>query len=274
MPFFLIAFMKNFSRMIIAIFVAYLLVCMTLSRGGVSSKLMFHPPKPGYSWQSPGVIRLDGDPSRVLAAIWLPNSEATKALLYFHGNAEDIANGMHIFRGLHDAGFSVLAVDYPGFGMSDGRPTESSVYASAEAAYAQLTETFSIAPSNIVVLGLSIGSGPACYLAEKHKDVGGLVIHSGFTSAFRVVTRIRLFPIDPFPNLVRMAKIECPKLFLHGTRDEVVPYQHGVKLFSAASEPKFMITVDGAGHDDLPYRMGMGEYFDTIRDFAYGVPSR
>ncbi len=266
--------MKKLRRIIIDIVAAYLLVCMALTTGCVSSKLMFHPPKPGYSWQSLDVIRLNGDSPKALAAVWLPNQQATKAILYFHGNAEDIANGPHIFRGLHDAGFSVLAVDYPGFGMSDGTPTEGSIYASAEAAYAQLTETFNIAPSNIVVLGLSIGSGPACYLAEKHKDVGGLVIQSGFTSAVRVVTRIRILPVDPFPNLARIGKIKCPKLFLHGNQDEVIPYQHGLALFSAASEPKRMITVDGAGHNDLPYRMGMAKYFDTIRDFAYDVPSR
>lgn len=230
---------------------------------------MFHPPQPGYSWQSPNVIRLDSDSSKALAAFWLPNPKATKAILYFHGNAEDIANGAHVFRGLHDVGFSVLAVDYPGFGMSDGTPTEGNVYASAEVAYAQLTETFHIAPSNIVVLGVSVGSGPACYVAEKHKDVGGLVIQSGFTSAVRVVTRIRLLPVDPFPNLARIDKIQCPKLFLHGELDEVIPYRHGVKLFSKATEPKRMITVEGAGHNDLSYRMGMANYFETIRDFAY-----
>lgn len=166
--------MKKLRRIIIDIVVAYLLVCIALSTGCVSSKLMFHPPKSGYSWQSQDVIRLDGDSSKALAAIWLPNPEATKALLYFHGNAEDIANGMHIFRGLHDTGFSVLAVDYPGFGMSDGTPTESSVYASAEVAYAQLTKTFNIAPSNIVVLGLSIGSGPACYWLKSTKTLEAL----------------------------------------------------------------------------------------------------
>lgn len=262
--------MKKLRRMTLAIVVVYLLVCMALSTGCISGKLMFHPPQPGYSWKSEGVIRLADDATGELAAIWLPNPDATKALLYFHGNAEDIANCKHIFQGLHAAGFSVLAVDYPGFGMSDGKPTESGVYASAEAAYARLTETLNIAPSNIVVLGQSIGSGPACYLAEKHKDIGGLVIQSGFTSAFRVVTRIRVLPIDPFPNLARMDQIECPKLFLHGNRDEVVPYRQGVKLFSAASEPKAMITVDGAGHNDLPYRMGLAKYFATIRDFAYG----
>ncbi len=263
--------MKKLRRMILTIVVIYLLVCIALSTGCASSKLMFHPPKSGYSWQSPNVIRLNSASPKALAAVWLPNPEATKALLYFHGNAEDIANGMHIFRGLHDVGFSVLAVDYPGFGMSDGRPTESSVYASAEAAYAQLTETLTIAPSNIVVLGISIGSGPACYLAEKHKDLGGLVIQSGFKSAVRVVTRIRILPIDPFPNLARVARIECPKLFLHGNQDEVVPYRHGLALFAKASDPKLMITVDGAGHNDLPYRMGMTKYFETMRNFAYGA---
>ncbi len=72
-------------------------------------------------------------------------------------------------------------------------------------------------------------------------------------------------------HIARMRKIDCPKLFLHGTQDNTVPYRHAEKLFSVASEPKVLIPVPGAGHNDIPYRMGMMKYFTAIRDFAYNV---
>jgi hypothetical protein len=156
----------------------------------------------------------------------------------------------------------VLAYDYPGYGLSAGKPTEKSVYASAEAAYRFLTERRNIAPSDIIVLGRSIGSGPACYLAEKY-PVGGLVVEAGFTSAPRVLTRIRILPFDPFPNIRRVPNIACPKLFIHGTADDVVPFSHGKALFAAAREPKTTRWLDGAGHDDLMLVLG-DDYFKTL----------
>ncbi len=100
------------------------------------------------------------------------------------------------------------------------------------------------------------------------RPVGGLVLEAPFLSAPRVVTRIRILPIDPFPNLKSIKKVKCPILMFHGTDDRVVPYTQGKALFARASEPKQFVSVEGGDHNDFPTVMGLGAYLQTIRDFA------
>jgi|GEM_PF-77266 len=249
----------------IVINLAIIYVGATLVGGYMINSMMFHPHAPTYSWDDPHVVNI-GTAADPIAAMWLPNAETNKVFLYSHGNAEDIGDLAGVLQGFQRAGFSVLCYDYPGYGLSAGKPTEKSVYASAETAYCFLTERRKIAPSDIIVLGRSIGSGPACYLAEKF-PVGGLVVEAGFTSAPRVLTRIRILPFDPFPNIRRIPNIDCPVLFIHGTADDVVPFSHGKALFEAAYKPKEHLWVEGAGHDDLMLVLG-DDYFKALDRFA------
>ena len=124
------------------------------------------------------------------------------------------------------------------------------------------------AASNIVD-GFSIGSGPATELAAT-KPVGKLVLEAPFLSAPRVVTRIRILPIDPFPNLKMIKDVKCPVLIIHGTKDSVIPYRHGKELFELANEPKRFISVQGANHNDLVFVMGAERYLKEIEEFARG----
>ena len=106
-----------------------------------------------------------------------------------------------------------------------------------EAAYAYLVNELGVAPQRIIVLGRSVGSGPATYLASR-KPVGALLLESPFVSAFRVVTGIPILPFDKFNNLSRIGQVHCPALVVHGTADRVVAFWHGRKLYEAANEPK------------------------------------
>jgi pimeloyl-ACP methyl ester carboxylesterase len=227
------------------------------------NKMMFHPHEPDYSWDTPHVVNV-GDETTPVAAIWIPNAETNKVFLYSHGNGEDISDLASIFADFSRAGFSILGYDYPGYGLSAGKPSEQSAYAAAETAYRFLTERCGVAPSDIIVLGRSIGSGPACYLAEKF-PVGGLVVESGFTSASRVVTRIRILPFDPFPNIRRIRNISCPKLFIHGTDDRVIHVSHGKALFAAAKEPKELLVIDQTGHNVM---LEVPNYFERLKAFV------
>ena len=247
----------------------YALACVLLSTGCVANRLMFHPPAATYRWQTPGIVKLD-TPAGPIAALWLENPESNKVLLYFHGNAEDVGHGFPVYAAFRDAGMSVLCVDYPGYGPSAGAPSEKGVYASADAAHAYLTQTRGVAETNLVVMGLSIGGGPACYFAEKHPEVDGLILQSAFTSAFRTVTRVRILPVDPFPNIARIARIPCRKLFLHGTADTIVPHSHAVALHDKAGEPKTLVDVPGAGHNDLVAVMGFDRYVALVAAFVKG----
>ena len=213
----------------------------------VVNAAMFHPPRPPYGTDLPGLVSM-GPPEAPVAGVWSPAPGATRAVLFSHGNAEDLRYVRDRLALLNRLGLSALAWEYPGYGPAPGKPTEKSVYAAAETAFRHLVEERGFAPSNIVVCGYSIGSGPACWLAERHPDVGALLLIAPFKSAVRVVTRVRLLPFDPFPNLARLARTRCPVLVLHGTADRVIPSWHGETVAAAAGGRGRFVPVPGATH--------------------------
>jgi pimeloyl-ACP methyl ester carboxylesterase len=230
------------------------------------NSILFQPHEPEYTWQTPYIINI-GDEGMPVAAYWQPHTNAIATLLYSHGNAEDIGDLREVFNALAQSGISVLAYDYPGYGLSGGKPSENRCYEAAEKCYSFLTTQKKIKPEDIIILGRSVGSGPACYLAEKY-PVRGLVLESGFLSAQRVLTRVRLLPIDTFPNIERIKAISCRKLFIHGTHDSVIPFWHGKKMYELSTGMKQVHWVPEAGHDDLLLCIGLESYTKRIKEFS------
>lgn len=212
-------------------------------------KLMFHPPRPPYGEDLPGLVRID-DPGGAVAAVWSPAENAEGAILFFHGNAEDIRFCGRDLQRFNRLGWSALAVDYPGYGLTGGKPTEKGAYRAAEAGWRFLAETQGIPAGRIVVAGFSIGTGPACWLAAR-KSPAGLLLFAPFKSAVRVVTGIRILPFDPFPNLANVKRVSCPVAVVHGTRDDVIPYAHGQAVATAAGDRATFFSVPGADHNHL-----------------------
>jgi fermentation-respiration switch protein FrsA (DUF1100 family) len=124
------------------------------------------------------------------------------------------------------------------------------VYADIDAAFAHLTTALGTPPERIIAYGRSVGTGPAVDLAAR-RPVGGLVVESGMTTAFRVLTRIPLLPGDRFRNIDKIGRVRCPVLVMHGRVDDIVPLSHGQALWAAAPEPKRFLWMDGAGHNDF-----------------------
>ncbi len=168
---------------------------------------------------------------------------------------------------LAEGGYTVASVDYPGYGLSDGSPDEAGCYRNVHRLYYWLVETRGFKPEDIIVDGFSTGSGPAVELAAA-KPVGGLILEAPFLSAPRVMTKVRILPVEPFPNLKRIGDVKCPVLFFHGTSDRVIPYEHGMALFGLAREPKRFVSIDGGDHNDFPAVIGVDEYLREIRNFA------
>ena len=231
----------------IAAFLALLYAAASCVGCAVMNAAMFHPPKPPYGTDLPGLVAM-GPQDAPVAGVWSPAPGATRAVLFSHGNAEDLRHVRDRLALLNRLGLSALAWEYPGYGLTPGKPTEKSVYAAAETAFRHLVEERGFAPSNIVVCGYSIGSGPACWLAERHPDVGALLLLAPFKSAVRVVTRVRILPFDPFPNLARVPRTRCPVLVLHGTADRVVPCSHGEAVAAAAGDRGRFVPLPGATH--------------------------
>lgn len=194
--------------------------------------------------------------SVTISAEWHPVPSAKKTILFSHGNGEHIGQLRTLIKSWQAMGFSVLSYDYRGYGASEGSPSERGVERDIEAAWHWLVNTEGIAPGDIVIYGRSIGGGPSAWLAAR-VDCGGLVLESSFTNLLLVPTRgVRILPFDPFPTIKRLPKIDAPLLIVHGTHDQLIHPFHAERNFQAAAEPKQLLWIEGAGHNDLHTRTG------------------
>ena len=255
--------LKSVTRICIAVFV----LALVIGTGCINS-IMFHPEmcRGGYRETTSGYVDIGTNGVKIAAVVRGPE-HGKKALLRCHGNAENMVQTLWAVGELCAEGYTVAAVDYPGYGLSDGSPDEKGCYRNVHRLYDWLVEARGCKPEEIIVDGFSVGTGPAVELVAT-KPVGGLILEAPFLSAPRVVTKVRILPIDPFPNLKRIGDVKCPVLFFHGTEDRVIPYSHGRALFELAREPKRFITVEGGDHNDFPAVMGVDEYLQEIRNFA------
>lgn len=221
--------------------------------------LLFPAPAPAREVTGPGtLIHLplpEGPGGRSqTVAYWLPGTRTT-TLVYFHGNAEQLADAALLARLLQRTGVGVLAVEYPGYGLAGGAPSEAGLYAAGEAASLHLTQVLRIPPDQVVLLGQSLGSGVAAELALRGRG-GKLVLLSPYTSIPDLAAQ--LLPFLPARFLVRdrldtaskAPRITVPTLIIHGTRDEVIPC--GMARALAGLFPRAALhLVEGAHHNDL-----------------------
>lgn len=192
-------------------------------------------------------------------------------VLWFHGNMGNIADRVDNAKRLFERELSLFMVDYRGYGKSEGRPSEKGINEDGQAAYDYLLSR-GVAPENLIVFGRSLGSTVAIYLAGRNK-CAGVILESAFTNMADMAKQH--FPIIPgtggfklkFPSIDRIGSIDEPILFIHGNEDEIVPYEHGRRLFEAATAEKEFYTIEGAHHNDT-YLVGGREYFDRFKKFV------
>lgn len=229
-----------------------------------SDRMIFLPPAPSYR-DTPDVLRLPTAGGERIAALYRANPAAPYTMLFSHGNGEDLGWVRPLLPALGDLGFSAFAYDYRGYGLSEGRPSERNVYADLDAAYDHLTRELRVPPERIILYGRSLGAGAAVDLAVR-TSVGGVVLESPFLTAFRVMTRVPLFPFGKFRNVDKIGRVRCPVLIMHGEADEIVPMWHGRRLFERAPGPKMFVPIPGARHNDLMWVAG-ARYAAALRDF-------
>lgn len=230
-----------------------------------AERMIFQPQPSSYQDQS-DTLKLTTEDGVQITALYLPNPAASYTMLYSHGNAEDLGDSRSTLEALHQMGFAVFSYDYRGYGTSPGSASEQTTYQDIDAAYQYLTTTLQIAPDRIIVYGRSVGSGPSVSLASR-VPIAGLILENAFTSTFRVVTRISIFPFDRFDNLSKIGKVNCPILVMHGSVDRVIPLHHGQTLFNHAKPPKQFVVVDGAGHNDVMAVAGL-QYVQALQAFT------
>jgi uncharacterized protein len=201
--------------------------------------------------------------------------KAPKVLLYFHGRGSNRSYSLYRMQGLHQLGFSVLTLDYRGYGDSVGDfPSEGSVYEDSRAVWNYLTQVRRVPPKDIVIYGESLGGAVALDLAVKYPEAGGLVLQSTFTSMVAMIRRIYWFQFLPvgwilterFESLEKVRLLKVPVLFLHGHTDEVVPAYMSQQLYEAAPGPKKLFLIPKGSHFSI-YQPGRYSYLQVMKTF-------
>jgi pimeloyl-ACP methyl ester carboxylesterase len=173
-------------------------------------------------------------------------------VIFAHGNAERIDFWPETLSPLRSFGMGVLLVEFPGYGRSAGSPSQKNLTRAFVAAYDRLVEKESVDASRVVLFGRSIGGGVACALAGQ-RPTAALILLSTFTSVRTCATKF-LAPgflvRDPFDNLAFLHGYPGPVLVIHGKRDTLIPYDHGVTLSRTAKQGR-LVTYD-CQHNDCP----------------------
>lgn len=183
--------------------------------------------------------------------IWHVNPGQPKALIYFGGNSEGVEHNLEVYEGLFPD-FTLYFVNYRGFGGSPGKPSELGLYEDALAIFDQLPEH-----ESITVVGRSLGSGVATYLASK-RQFDKLVLVTPYDSITRVAQKVYpMYPAeiilrDKFESINRAADIESDVLIVIAALDTVIPPSHSYRLaegFTAATVETTLI--EDANHRDI-----------------------
>jgi uncharacterized protein len=258
---------KKWQKLAKRFAIGYVTVCGLLY--WQQQRLMFHPSK--SLEHTPSLYQLTyqdlwipvknaSGKTEQLHGWWIPAKNANApVMLYFHHNAMNIGSNVSQALQFHKLGYTIVLFDYRGFGQSEGDfPTEAQVYEDGQAAWNYLTQTRQILPSKIVIYGHSIGGAIAIDLATKHPEAAALIVQSSFTSMHDMTKRFGVYWVLPielllkqrFESLDKMKVIKMPTLIIQGTEDFQIPVEMGTKLYTAAPEPKQLLTIVGGGHDN------------------------
>ena len=239
---------------------------------------LFHPrpqPEGGTLPPSSSEVTIPVDDGILIGGCFHMSSATAVNILFFHGNGEIVADYHELGPIYNRSGINFLAVDYRGYGRSNGAPGVESMMKDChiifDFARAWLQENgYSGA---LAVMGRSLGSASALELAATHAQaLGGLIIESGFAYAAPL---LRLLGIEPesigyeeaagFLNIDKISRFHKPTLIIHAEQDHIIPCSEGEALFAASpAEQKFFFKVPGANHNDIFLR-SLTEYLGAVK---------
>jgi pimeloyl-ACP methyl ester carboxylesterase len=219
--------------------------------------------------------RVTGEEAR-LHGLWLPAEQRPDhgpVLLYLHGARWNVTGSAPRIRRMQQLGFSVLAVDYRGFGKSSpGLPSEEMAYEDARAAWDWLAAQHGGRPR--YVFGHSLGGAIAIDLASRVEDEQGVIVEGTFTSIADVASSMKWgwLPIGPlitqrFESIRKVARLHSPLLVVHGAEDSLIRSDLGRRLYEAAPGPKRFLLVEGGSHfstmsiGQAQYRQALAQFF-------------
>jgi len=220
----------------------------------------------------------DHDPNSI-PCLWFPQKGkgARCILIYCHGNSEDIGHSAFLLTRFRETlNVHVLAMEYPGYGMSPGTPSESAINNDLLVVYSFLTGVMKWPTKDIFLYGFSIGTGPTTHIAAHH-PIGGLTLLAPYTSIRDMV--VELFPkgvgrvaqyliSNRFDNVKEIKSVACDTLIIHGKKDELIPFAHSETLINkCGAAKKHLFAVESMKHcfeeDDIDFILiRMMEFFE------------
>ena len=245
--------------------------------GALESSFVFFPYKGedktpasfGIPYQ---VVQLTTSDGERLTAWQLEPERPIADVVYFHGNGGNLSVWLPVLAAIHRQHLRVLAVDYRGYGLSTGSPSEAGVYLDAEAAVRH-AESRRAGPSRpLVFWGRSLG-GPIAASATRVVTPDGLVLEGSFpdkaaVAATQPVLRfLNLFAAYRFSTVELMRDFSNPVLVMHGERDSIMPLALGRVLFGRISGPKQLVVIPGADHNDF-FDASQSAYWGPVLEFV------
>ncbi len=255
---------RKMIAFITTLIIAYALICLLLF---VFQRQMIYFPVPEVD--ATGVPHIVLDTGKIRIKVWTLNAGRKNALVYFGGNAENVAFNIDNFRTLF-ADRTVYLVNYRGYGGSSGSPHEAGLYSDALLVY----DHFSKQHSTVSVMGRSIGSAVATYLASE-RDIEKLILITPFDSAVNVAKKLYgFFPIDlilkeRLDSAQKAQEISAKTLIIAAENDKIIPYENTQNLYKSFCKADVEFTfLSDTGHNNVHLHP---EYEKIIRDFMMDV---
>lgn len=185
-----------------------------------------------------------------------PEGIPSATIFYLHGNFGNISYYAPYINTLVKAGYQLIMVDFRGYGRSSGRPTHQNIAADCQMVFDSLSYRNEVKNTKIILYGASIGTQPATKLAKDNQNkVNALILEGGMSSFAAIALQyipagqretVKPYLIFPYSTGTDIPAItHMPKLIIHSTEDEIVPYAQGEEVFQAAQEPKIFLTCKG-----------------------------
>jgi uncharacterized protein len=247
----------------------------------IASRFLYYPEPTGADvppprWAGDAIeVWMKADDGIDIHGLWWGDPAESPVILFLHGNAQNAYDWSLVRDDLSELECRMLLIDYHGYGKSGGEPSEEALYADGRASLRWL-ENKGVPLEQTVVFGKSLGGAVACEISQG-LDLKGVVLESTFTSLASVARNLFGFlkgykPLDTaYDSLSKIPGITCPKLFVHGDSDELIPVREGLALYRAAGEPKDLYTVRGAGHNDVSVVAGR-EYGRRLSEWLADTP--
>ncbi len=269
-------------RVISLLAVAALLATGCIGLEQKERELTFRATRSDAGWYTglpSGVVELDlpvdarPDAPRIHAWWWADDNPKAPVVYYLHGARWNLTGHLNRIAQLRRFGFSVFAIDYRGFGKSDGDlPSEATVYEDAQAGWRWVV-AHEPDPARRFIYGHSLGGAVAVDLAASLPGgARGLVVESSFTNFADMASEVTrgILPAamlsQKFDSIGKIARVNMPVLIVHGEGDRYVPARFSEALYAAAAAPKRLLLVPNGSHNNS-LAVGNSEYHRVLIDF-------